>query len=295
MRTLFLDAIAWLDGPECRDAARFGHKAATLGRWSAEFRVPPGFCLAAGATADGVLPPELARAVAGAYERLGGGGADPPVAVRSSAPGEDGEEASFAGQHETLLNRVGAAEVVDAVRRCLLSARSLRAVAYRRDRAPVPGPPRMAVLVQRMVPADASAVAFTADPVTGEHGAVLVEAAWGLGESLAGGTVTPDGWRVRKDGLVVVDRRPGHKRRMTVSAPGGTREVDVPRLLRDRPALRDDQVVAVARLAVRLERREARPVDVECAFDGEDLYLLQCRPVTGAATEIKPLRENADV
>jgi pyruvate,water dikinase len=71
---------------------------------------------------------------------------------------------------------------------------------------------------------------------------------------------------------------------MTVPAPGGTREVDVPRLLRGQPALRDDQVLHVARLALRLERREGRPVDVECAFDGEDLYLLQCRPVTGAAT-----------
>jgi pyruvate,water dikinase len=95
--------------------------------------------------------------------------------------------------------------------------------------------------------------------------------------------VTPDTYVIGKDDLRIVDRRIAEKCRMTVSVPGGTREVDVPRLLRNQPALREEQVLEMTRLALALEDRMGWPVDLECAYHGGELYLLQCRPITTLA------------
>jgi pyruvate,water dikinase len=138
----------------------------------------------------------------------------------------------------------------------------------------------MPVLVQQLVPADVSAVVFSVDPVSGDRGAVVVNATWGYGESLVGGTVTPDAYTVRRSDLAIAARTVADKRRMTVATPGGTAEVDTPRFLRGQPALDDDQVIAAARLALALEAAMGWPVDVECAWSDNRLFLLQCRPVT---------------
>jgi len=120
------------------------------------------------------------------------------VAVRSSALDEDGAGASFAGQHETYLNVVGAAAVAEAVARCWASVRSSRALEYRRRQGfPLDGA-RIAVLVQQLIPADVSSVVFSANPVTGSRDEVMINASWGLGESIVGGTVTPDTYVVRR-------------------------------------------------------------------------------------------------
>jgi len=228
------------------------------------------------------LPSELYEEVARAYHRLGERcGLDAPsVAVRSSALDEDGAGASFAGQHETYLNVVGAAAVAEAVARCWASVRSSRALEYRRRQGfPLDGA-RIAVLVQQLIPADVSSVVFSANPVTGSREEVMINASWGLGESIVGGTVTPDTYVVRKVDMSVVSRQIAEKRQMTVMVPGGTREVDVPRVLRAQPTLKDDQAVEMARLGVALEGRMGHPVDMECAVHGGQLYLLQCRPIT---------------
>ncbi len=138
----------------------------------------------------------------------------------------------------------------------------------------------MAVLVQRLVQADVSAVAFSAHPLTGDRAQLVINASWGLGESIVGGTVTPDTYLVRKDSLDIVSCQIAEKRRMTVSMDAGTREVDVPRFLRLRPALAGEQVLEVARMVLALEARLGWPVDVECAYQAGALFLLQCRPVT---------------
>ena len=108
----------------------------------------------------------------------------------------------------------------------------------------------------------------------------MINASWGLGESIVGGTVTPDTFIVRKSDLAVVQRVIADKQRMTVSAPGGTHEVDVPRFLRNTTSLDDEQVIEMAKLALTLEVTMEHPVDVECAYAGGELYLLQCRPIT---------------
>ena len=279
--------ILWLGDRACNDPAEVGGKAAHLSRLAADYQVPPGFCLTATAfdpdhSADAPLPTALAAALAAAYEALACrvGVPDVPVAVRSSALDEDGDLASFAGQHETELNVVGVDDVLDAVVRCWASGRNERAMAYREQQGLDTKGVRLAVLVQQLIKADTSAVVFSANPVSGNRDEVVVTASWGLGESLVSGTVTPDTWVVRKADLAVKEERLGAKERMTVAVTGGTREVAVPRLLRKRASLSEAQVAELAQLAVELEEKMGRPVDIETAFAGDLLYLLQCRPIT---------------
>ena len=279
--------ILWLGDRACDDPAQVGGKSAHLSRLAAAFPVPSGFCLTAGAfdpdhSADAPLPTVLAAALAAAYEALSHhvGFPDVPVAVRSSALDEDGDLASFAGQHETELNLVGVDAVLGAIVRCWASGRSERAQAYRKQQGLATEEVRLAVLVQQLVMADTSAVVFSANPISGSRDEVVVTASWGLGESVVSGTVTPDTWVVRKSDLGVKEERIGAKERMTVAVTGGTREVTAPRLLRERASLSRAQVTELAKLAVELEVKISRPVDIETAYAREELFLLQCRPIT---------------
>ena len=282
--------ILWLGEPACHDRTVVGGKASNLSRLATDHRVPPGFCLAAPVfdrvRAEGSKPsalsPALRNELAVAYRELAGrcGVSAPDVAVRSSAVEEDGGSASFAGQHESYLHVAGPDAVAGAVLRCWESAYTSRAVKYRRRQGFTLESVRLAVLVQQLVAADVSAVVFSANPVSGSREEVVIEAGWGLGESIVGGTVTPDTYVVRKEDLAVVSRSIAEKRRMTVPVPGGTREVETPRFLRTRPVLDEEQAVEMARLALALEIEMGRPVDVECAYEDGRRYLLQCRPVT---------------
>ena len=276
--------ILWLGEERCADAARSGGKAASLSRLAASRRVPRGFVVA---LAGPSLDRGLRRAVAAAYRRLAAvaGVADPAVAVRSSAIDEDGAGASFAGQHDTYLGVSGADQVWWAIARCAASFAGDRALAYRRRTGLGAPPGRAAVLVQLLVPADASGVVFSANPVTGARDEIVVNAAFGLGESVVSGTVTPDAIVVGRDDLAVRDHAVADKRAMTVAIPGGgTREVPVPGCLRTRPAVDAAQARAAARLAAALERETGGPVDIEVAWVGSGLFLLQCRPITTLPT-----------
>ncbi|HVF01234.1 MAG TPA: PEP/pyruvate-binding domain-containing protein [Rubrobacteraceae bacterium] len=279
--------ILWLGDRACDDPARVGGKSAHLSRLSADYQVPSGFCLTAAAfdpdhSADAPLPTALAAALTAAYEALARrvGCPDVPVAVRSSALDEDGDLASFAGQHETELNLVGVDDVLGAVVRCWASGRNERALAYRKQQGLNTEEVRLAVLVQQLVMVDTSAVVFSANPISGNRDEVVVTASWGLGESVVSGTVTPDTWVVRKADLAVKEERIGAKERMTVAVTGGTREVTVPRLLRERASLSRAQVTELATLAMELEVKMNRSVDIETAYAREELFLLQCRPIT---------------
>lgn len=281
--------LRWLGCEECHDVAMVGGKAASLSRLAAEYRVPTGFCLTTaglerwveGDSLD-VPPANTFEALGRAYQELGDrcGQADPHVAVRSSAVDEDGREASFAGQYETYLNVSGINDLLDAVGRCRASLRSPRVVEYRRRNGLPIDRIHLAVLVQQLVPSDVSAVMFTANPVNSRRDEIVINASWGLGESIVGGTVTPDMVIVRKDDLGVVSHHVAEKRRMTVSVPGGTREAEVPRFLRRRAALDRSQILEMAQVGLSLEARHGWPVDVECAWHDGRLYLLQCRPIT---------------
>jgi pyruvate,water dikinase len=279
------EAITRLGEAACHDPRSTGGKAAALSRLAEHFVVPSGFCITSTALA-GIAPPVrlpnwLRERVLDAYQTLVA--VDSPVAVRSSAIDEDGASSSFAGVHETFLNIQGTGALVTAVERCLESFFSPRALSYRQERGAAHGAfedVRMAVLVQQQIASDVSIVAFSANPVSRRRDEIVVTASWGLGESVVGGTVTPDTWIVDHSGEHLREERIGDKRRMTVASDGGSREVDVPRVLRNVPSLDREQVAEVARLAVQLEERTGYPVDIECAYAGGQLYLLQCRPIT---------------
>ncbi|UZN03857.1 PEP/pyruvate-binding domain-containing protein [Cellulomonas sp. S1-8] len=222
------------------------------------------------APTPGNLPPALLDAIAHRLHALGDG----PVAVRSSAGDEDGAHASAAGQYRSVLGVRGVEQVADAVRACWTSLRSPQAVAYRDGSGPG-AEPVMAVLVQRLVDADVAGVMFTAD---GPAGVTVVEASWGLGPSVVGGTVTPDAYRVAADGSVtaaIADKRTRVDRRATHLVTGDVAASD-----RARRTLDDAAVARLARLGRRVAAVLGGPQDVEWAMVDDELHVLQARPVT---------------
>jgi len=274
--------LLWLGDPKSFDAALVGGKAANLSRLARmHYRVPDGFSLPV-MVMDEAHPLDLRNEISAAISDLMACHSldEFIAAVRSSAVDEDGATASFAGQHETYLNIVGAEAIIQAVARCWESARSEHALDYRRQQGLSVERPQIAVLVQQLVASDVSAVIFSANPITGNRDEVMINASWGLGESIVGGTVTPDTFVVRKSDLAITSRTIADKQHMTVSTPGGTHEVDVPRFLRSQASLNDEQLIETAKLALTLETTMGHPVDVECAYAGGKLYLLQCRPIT---------------
>jgi phosphohistidine swiveling domain-containing protein len=294
-----------------------GGKAANLGELArAGLPVPDGFCVttaayeivAEGASLDSILddlaktssddtprlaelaaaaraslleapvPDDLALSIAESYRGLGDG---EPVAVRSSATAEDLPYASFAGQQDTYLNVVGVDGVIDAVRRCLASLWTDRAVSYRASNGIDPRGVRLAVVVQRMVEAEVAGILFTANPLTGRRRQAVIDASSGLGEAVVSGAVNPDHFVVNTATGEIVERRLGDKRvAIQAAAGGGTRRVELDGR-EDETSLEDGQIRALADLGARVEAHYGQPQDTEWAIDGGGrIWLLQARPIT---------------
>ena len=210
-----------------------------------------------------------------------------PVAVRSSATAEDLPDASFAGQQDTYLWLQGRDEVAEHERRCWASLYTSRAIVYRmRNSIPNEGL-SMAVAVQKMVDARVAGVAMTIDPSTGDRSTIVIDAAWGLGELVVSGQVTPDNLHVDKVMMTVTAQTIGDKHIELVPDPGARaifeREVEAER--RSIRSLTDAEVTQVAAIAKRAEKHFGVPQDIEWAIDrglpdGENLLLLQSRPET---------------
>jgi pyruvate, water dikinase len=201
-----------------------------------------------------------------------------PLVARSSAVGEDSEQASFAGQHLTRLNLRSEPELVEAVCAIWDSARSPSALGYR-ERLGLPREPRMAVVVQELVDADSAGVLFSRNPLDGSD-ELVIEAAWGLGEAVVAGLVTPDRFRLRRDGAVV-ERIAGLKDvALRIGPEGGTRQTDVRDELARALCLDDAQLTALHDLALRCDEVYGGSHDLEWAFASGRLYLLQRRTLT---------------
>ncbi|MGW1738288.1 PEP/pyruvate-binding domain-containing protein [Nocardia sp. NPDC001965] len=222
------------------------------------------------------IPDDIAEEIGAGYRALG----EKPVAVRSSATAEDLPDMSFAGQQETFLDIRGTDAVLAAVKHCWASLWTGRAIGYRARNGVESGAVALAVVVQELVPAEAAGIAFTADPVTGARDRVLIDAAWGLGEAIVGGLVTPDTFVVAKADGDVLRQDIGDKQVMTVRTPDGTRTDRVPTDHRNRPALSPAQASDLARLAVRVERLYEQPMDIEWALHDRRLFIVQARPIT---------------
>jgi pyruvate,water dikinase len=234
------------------------------------------------------LEPEVEAGLRAAYTRLGeaAGLADVPVAVRSSARGEDSAGASFAGEHDTYLWIMGPDRLIEAVRNCWASLFTDRATCYRAEMGIRQSAAAMGVVVQTMVRPRSAGVAFTLDPSNGDRSAIAIDASWGFGEAVVAGEVTPDSFVVDKVLLSItrsVISRKEHEYR--VGDSGGIVRATVDDARSAAPSLTDDEVVAIARLAKQVERHYGCPQDIEWALDSdlpdrEALTLLQARPET---------------
>jgi len=261
--------------PDAEETGLFGSKAVGLGQALRDgLPVPPGVALA-GAIVEAVAGGDerAIEQVQGAVRPLGG-----PLAVRSSAVDEDGAEASFAGQHLTLLNVPSADQLTSALSEIWWSANSDSAITYR-QRVGLFTRPSVGVVVQVLVNPETAGVMFTQNPINGADERVI-EASWGLGEAVVAGRVIPDHFRVDRSGEVL-QRTPGRKSIAFRSLPeGGTFEEEIAPELVEELCLNDEHLAALAGLADRCERVYGPARDVEWAIADGTLYLLQCRAVT---------------
>ena len=304
--------ISWFDEAACEDPETAGGKGASLARLQrAGLPVPYGFvvqaealvrtleagqrhrqlqCLLEDASSDALhsrakvaqalvmaapLVSGLDSEVADAYQRLGEG----PVAVRSSACAEDSETASFAGQQDTFLNVRGSAAVLAALRQCWASFFSDRAIFYRSRKGSL-GDLRMAVVVQRQLAPEKSGVMFTVDPVRRRRDQMVIEAVHGLGESVVSGMVTPDHYIVGREGELKRAQVSTQTLAIVAAAQGGVHEVALDPAVGGARVLSDGELADLAQMGSKLEDLFGAPQDVEWAFEGERLYLLQSRPIT---------------
>lgn len=271
-----------LTDPRATDVAVSGGKGANLARLTqAGFPVPSGFVISTDAYRDSGREGELPESLVTQIEALCvGAGPRTRWAVRSSGTAEDMAGAAFAGQHDTFLNCVGARDVLRRVRDCWGSLWSARATAYRKRMAIDDAQVAMAVVVQRMVNADAAGVAFTMDPVKGSLETIVIDANFGLGESVVSGVSEVDHLVIDRRTWTVLSSHIASKTTRIVAAASGTRTVRVGRAGASEAALTDEQAIAIARLAAKVEDHFGWPQDVEWALAGDNVMLLQSRPIT---------------
>lgn len=276
---------------EARDEALFGAKAVGLGDAArAGLAVPPGIALA-GEIVDEVAAGngDAIQQVLTATRPLTG-----PLAARSSAADEDGADASFAGQHLTLLNVPSSDDLIAAIRQVWWSANSDSAITYRK-RVGLFTQPSIGVVVQQLLDPEVAGVMFTRNPINGADER-LIEASWGLGEVVVAGRVIPDNFRIDRSGTVL-ERNAGVKKiAIRCLRDGGTIEEAVAPELVESLCLDDEQLALLDDMARRCEETYGPARDIEWAIAGGQLYLLQCRAVTRAGSSSKkPPREESSV
>lgn len=318
-----MDSIRWLAELTSADLPLAGGKGANLGELvRAGFEVPDGFVITTAAYTDFVtrhglgdaiadaaaavaaarsgeasagrigglfaaaeLPEDLATAIITAYVKLGD---EVPVAVRSSATAEDLAEASFAGQQDTYLNIVGVDALLVAVRNCWASLWTERAIWYRAQHG-VDTDQALAVVVQRLVPADAAGVMFTANPANGHTEETVITAAWGLGEAVVYGTVDTDMVVVDTDSAKVLSTRVADKAIRVDPIAGGTAEQPNPASKRTAAVLDDATALRLAAVGVAIEAHFGAPQDIEWVLADGRISIVQSRPITALSPRVGPV------
>ncbi len=307
--------ILWFDEVAKKDIPLVGGKGANLGEmFRVGVPVPPGFIVSAHAYFDFVkrtslkakletelkgldvhdskklqrasqriqaaikaakMPAETAEKIKESYQQLSGTH-DEPVAVRSSATAEDLPDASFAGQQQTFLNTLGAANVVKAVQKCWASLFTPRAIFYREEKGFDHFKIGIAVPVQKMVASEVSGVVFTVDPLTSNPNRIAIEAAYGLGEFVVLGTITPDQYLVDKKDFKILDKK--IVRQDVQMTRSGKKKV--PRRRGSKQKISDQKIVELAKICKKIEEHYKFPQDVEWAYTNKKLWIVQTRPVT---------------
>ena len=296
-----------------------GGKAANLGELtSAGFEVPPGFVLTTesydyflesndlenalltiienlDASSDAALqeassnirqafeeskiPQDLEEEIIKEYKKLGKG-SFPLVAVRSSATAEDLPTASFAGQQDTYLNVSEPKTLLENIKKCWSSLFTPRAIAYRVQKGFDHIKVKLAVVIQKMISSDRSGIMFTVDP-NSELPHIIIEAGYGLGEALVGGRVTPDTYCVDKFHRKILNKRISEQNWMLVRGKSGecVRE-DIPEDMAKAQKITDEQVHELADIGNQIEMHYNKPMDIEWCIEGEDIFIVQARPIT---------------
>ena len=269
-----------LDGLDVNDEEQLNRTAATVQR----------------AIDQAEMPATMQQEITAAYVQLGEG----PVAVRSSATAEDLAEASFAGQQATFLNIEGGLNVVEAVQRCWASLFEARAIFYREQAGWGHLDVDLAVPVQRMVQSESSGVMFTIDPITNDSNRVVIEAAFGLGEAVVGGLVSPDHFEVDKSAGEIIQRQIFTQDRKLVRSPDGQIDplhgpnvwLNLSDTDGSTPKLNDHQVVELSAIGKQIESHYSSPQDIEWGWADGQFYLLQTRPITTVAPTAKTNGDN---
>ncbi len=323
------DFVVSLDDVDKDDVVYVGGKAANLGEMiQAKFPVPEGFVVTANAyrafisdnslgnkidhllssinyqnqsslsqvsqhiqrlILNSEIPEPIVASIFKFYEEMGG---KTRVAIRSSAVGEDSKEASFAGQNDTFLDVVGESSVIEKVRRAWASLFSPRSIFYRHEKKINHTKTAIALVVQRMVASDQSGVIFTIDPISGDKSKVIVEAIFGLGEYIVQGKVTPDHYEVDKKDQKILSKNIQEQKVLLKKDGASDKEVKTPIFKRKSQKITDSQILALADLAIKIEKHYYFPQDIEWACEGRKLYIVQTRPITTIGNhkkqEVKP-------
>lgn len=316
-----MDAVVWLEEVGKEDLAIVGGKGASLGEMiSIDVPVPGGFAVTAQAFRDFInrsgiskklfdtlkvdvndqsqllkaeaeakklimdakVPEDIEQAIRSRYEEMSKReGREVFVAVRSSATAEDLPDASFAGQQETYLNMRGADQVFEAVRKCWASLYGARAIFYRVEQGFDHDKVNLSAVVQKMVDSEKSGVMFSSQPSTGEP-QVVIEAAWGLGESVVSGSVSPDNYVVDRAKKAILSRFIAAKEIQIVRDPKSLKTVTikVPAEKREAVVLTDDEILQLAGYAEILEKHYGIPQDIEWGVEKNRIFILQSRPIT---------------
>ena len=325
--------ILWFKEIDKGDISRVGGKGANLGEMvKAGFPVPNGFCVTAQAYFDFLqeskldqkikellvnldvhnsktlqdtakkvqnqilaasIPEKIEKEIISAYQKLSGK-KDKFVAVRSSATAEDLPEASFAGQQESFMNMRGEKEVLLSVQRCWASLFTARAIFYREEKGFDHFQVGIAVPVQEMIQSEVSGVMFTIDPINNDSEKIAIEAAFGLGDAVVSGSITPDQYLIDKVNLAIIDKKIISQKKMLASigktgfdAKGKTLSehekfqfVPVSKAYQNKQKLADKFIVQLAILGKKIEQHYNFPQDIEWVYKGGRIYIVQTRPVT---------------
>lgn len=287
-----------------KDIETAGGKGANLGEMTrAGIPVPPGAVLTAqayqrfmefnqinvsdkpdeirNAILTGNMPEDVQKEIAVFYRELG---EKARVAVRSSATAEDLEDASFAGQQETFLNVQGEDMLINSIKACYASLWGDRAVSYRKEKGYDTQPVALAAVIQRMVESEAAGVLFTQNPANGKECEMLINSSYGLGESVVSGAVSPDEVICARDGHII-SRVVGSKETKVVYGEKQTATVPVEAEDRNKLSLTSAQIKKLVDKGIEIEAHYQSPMDIEWAFVGEELYILQARAITAKTVQ----------
>ncbi|MGC8923819.1 MAG: phosphoenolpyruvate synthase [Candidatus Micrarchaeia archaeon] len=319
--------ISWFGDLGKSDVGIAGGKGANLGEmYRAGFPVPPGFVVTSNAYFDFIkeadlknqiqnvikntniynpeelqkasddiermiinakMPKDVEKEVRRAYKTLRGKESEFYVAVRSSATAEDLPEASFAGEQKSFLNIDSEDGLIEAVQKCWASLFEARAIFYREEQGFGHTNIGIAVVVQEMVQSERSGVIFTIDPVSGNDKVLVIEAAYGLGEAVVSGAITPDTYTVDKATLTIIDKHISEQKFMITKIGAETKHINVKESIRDEQKLDDLLIVELARIGKKIEEYYGKPQDIEWAVVGKKVYIVQSRPVTALKKKVE--------